>query len=114
MKDSAPRDERPIVADERDVVALNVTLCPVYQLTSGANKIVVRCCPKQFEILVIEAGLNILNWVPISDELFVVLKRVVATSGEDHDSGYIWSVESVECVGIGSLYTQSGRAGDRM
>uniref|UniRef100_UPI001ED9BF33 hypothetical protein n=1 Tax=Halorubrum sp. T3 TaxID=1194088 RepID=UPI001ED9BF33 len=59
-------------------------------------------------------GLNILNWVPISDELLVVLKRVVASSGEDQDSGYIWSVESVEGVGIGSLYTQSGRAGDRM
>jgi hypothetical protein len=26
--------------------------------------------------------------VPISDELFVVLERVVATSGEDHDSGH--------------------------
>ncbi|KDS91569.1 hypothetical protein FK85_00450 [Halorubrum saccharovorum] len=43
---------------------------------------------KQFEVFVIEVGLNILNWVPISDELFVVLKRVVATSGEDHDSGH--------------------------
>ena len=27
-------------------------------------------------------GLNIRNWVPISDELFVVLKCVVATSGK--------------------------------
>jgi hypothetical protein len=26
--------------------------------------------------------------VPISDELLVVLERVVATSGEDHDSGH--------------------------
>jgi len=54
------------------------------------DEIVVRCRPKQFEILVIEVGLNIRNWVPISDELFVVLKRVVATSGEDHDSGHDW------------------------
>lgn len=30
-----------------------------------------------FKVLVVEIGLNILNWVPISDELFVVLKRVV-------------------------------------
>jgi len=44
------------------------------------DEIVVRCRPKQFEILIIEVGLNIRNWVPISDELFVVLKRVVATS----------------------------------
>ena len=51
-------------------------------------EIVVRCRPKLFEVLVIEIGLNILNWVPISDELFVVLKRVVATSGKDHDSGH--------------------------
>ena len=40
------------------------------------DEIVVRCRPKQFEILVIEVGLNILNWVTISDELFVVLKLV--------------------------------------
>jgi len=36
------------------------------------DEIVVRCRLKQFEILVIEVGLNILNWVPISDELFVL------------------------------------------
>jgi len=51
------------------------------------DEIVVRCRPKQFEILVIEVGLNIFNWVTISDELFVFLKRVVAASGEDYDSG---------------------------
>jgi len=45
------------------------------------DEIVVRCRPKQFELLVIEVGLNILNWVPISNELLVVLKRVVATAG---------------------------------
>ncbi|MDB2239442.1 hypothetical protein [Halorubrum ezzemoulense] len=38
------------------------------------DEIVVRCRLKQFEVVVIEVGLNILNWVPISDELFVVLK----------------------------------------
>jgi hypothetical protein len=27
--------------------------------------------------------------VPISDELFVVLEGVVATSGEDHNSGHV-------------------------
>ena len=32
--------------------------------------------------------LNIRNWVPISDELFVVLKRVVATSREGHDTSH--------------------------
>ena len=36
------------------------------------DEIVVRCRPKQFEILVIEVGLNIRNWVPILDELFVL------------------------------------------
>ena len=40
------------------------------------DEIVVRCRPKQFEILVIEVGLNIRNWVPIPDELLVVFKRV--------------------------------------
>jgi len=35
------------------------------------GEIVVRCRPKQFEILVIEVELNILNWVPILDELLV-------------------------------------------
>ena len=56
------------------------------------DEIVVRCRPKQFEVVVIEVGLNILNWMPISDELLVVLKRVVATSGEDHDPGHISSI----------------------
>ena len=51
-------------------------------------EIVVRCRPKLFEVLVIEIGLNILNWMTIPDELLVVLERVVATSGKDHDPGH--------------------------
>ena len=58
------------MVDELDVVASDVPLRPVYRSTPEVDEIVVRCRPKQFEVLVIEIGLNILNWVPISDELF--------------------------------------------
>jgi hypothetical protein len=34
--------------------------------------------------------------VPISNELLVVLKRFVATNGEDHDSGYIIFIDAFD------------------
>jgi len=89
LKDLTPRDELSIMVDEDDVVALDVPPRTVYRGPPNVDEILVRCGPKQFEVILIEIGLDVVNRMSVSDEPLVVLESVVATSGENHDPSHV-------------------------
>ena len=101
LKDLTPRDELSIMVDEDDIVALDVPPRAVYRGALNVDKIVVRCGPKQFEVILIEIRLDVINRMSVPDEPLVVLESVVTTSGEDHDSSHIIWIMSFDSQIVG-------------